>query len=196
MEDENSFYHHNFEPVPKTFWSDLSGKPFDSCMLCEKYLLDDGTQYLVEKAIKTYKGREISDTIFEYAICMPCRDKMHKQISTDSKRKLNAYFEEKFDMQERVKRFENGSTLEDRLQYCLVREEEKTDGGEYQIFAFCDGKDIMLDVMPYMITGEAMDEIVGLLSAETIDEINGFMNEHFNGPPEFKEILTGPRVFI
>ena len=186
----------NFEPIPKVFWSDLTGKPFEQCIMCERHLLEDGTQYLVEKAIKTYKGRYVKDTVFEYAICMDCRDTMHEKLSEESRVALSGYFNSRFNPAERVAKYEHG-TVEERLKHCLLEGEEPSEGGEYQIYALCDGSDMINDLMPFMIRGESLEAVMHLISAKSLDELNGFMKENFTGPPEFKEILDGgPRVFI
>lgn len=196
MDEEEPFHvFTNFEPVPKVFWSDLTGKPFDKCVMCERHLLEDGTQYLVEKAIKTYKGRDVKDTVFEYAICMDCRDQMHQKLSEESRIAINTYLNARIDPKQRLEDYEDKS-IEDRISVCVVDKDEASEGGEYQIYAFCDGGDIILDVMPYMIRGEAMDKLLNLISSRTLDELNGFMKENFTGPPEFKEILDGPRVIL
>ncbi len=51
-------------PVPKVFHSFATGMPFQQCKICEKNLLLDGTQYVIEKAIKRYPGYEAQDVMF------------------------------------------------------------------------------------------------------------------------------------
>ena len=58
------------EPIPSLFWSDITCKPFENCIKCERYLLEEGTLYLIEKAIKSYVGFDATSTVFEYAMCM------------------------------------------------------------------------------------------------------------------------------
>lgn len=40
-----------FIPIPPDFHSFLHDGPFTNCSVCDRYLLDDGTSYLVEKAL-------------------------------------------------------------------------------------------------------------------------------------------------
>ena len=39
--------------IPDRFYSDAEGKPFENCQMCGKFLLAEGTTYVVEKAIKS-----------------------------------------------------------------------------------------------------------------------------------------------
>ena len=197
-EDEELIWAKNWEPVPKVFWSDLTGKPFENCIMCEKYLLNDGTLYMIEKAFKSYNTDAADSTIFEYAICLECADKMQSKLSQESRLKMDAYYQERVDLFERRKKLEEvENNLGDRIGECLLLQQPAAKGGEYQIYAQCDGKDMVYLDMPFMICGEAVDELIQLMSNETLDELNGFMNDLTGGPPELRELLeAGPRVFV
>ena len=42
--------------IPEQFYSDGDGKPFENCVVCGKNLMEDGTRYVIEKAMKNYDG--------------------------------------------------------------------------------------------------------------------------------------------
>ena len=101
--------------IPKEFCSDLTSAPMERCISCDKYLLEQGTQYLIEKAFKRYQDTEIVNTIFEYAICYPCAQEMQSAMSADSMQKIGEYF---------AKNTVDLSVRRERILDDLVRERE------------------------------------------------------------------------
>jgi hypothetical protein len=49
---------------------------------------------------------------------------------------------------------------------------------------------------PYMICGEAMDDIVNLISNKTLDIINDFWADNIDLPPEFEDIFKTRKPII
>lgn len=188
----------NYIPVPKMFWSDLTGAPFEKCVMCETYLLEEGTPYVIEKAFKNYKGIKAVTTIFEYAMCVSCAEKMKSTLSASSQQKVQEHYAKNVNFHTRRKELEGNRNVEDWLSKCIMHKEEPSNNGEYQINALCDGQDLIFHDFPFMISGEAMDEIVGLLSQETLDELDNFKNKITSGPPELMELFesAGARVFV
>lgn len=185
--------------IPKIFFSDLTGTPISKCISCECDLLVDGTQYLIEKAIKPYKGYGTHSTIFEYAICMPCTHKMKNMISAKSMQGIMKYFSANLDVLGRqelmLKR--DYSSVNPWIEKCMVKGVDISELNECQIYAQCNGEHMMFGEFPYMVSGVALDEVVELLSAETLDDLDRFKNEHVDGPSEFQDLLqSGPKVFI
>lgn len=198
MSDNHFFTPTTSIPIPKIFWSDLTSKPFESCVMCEKNLLENGEQYLIEKALKGYRGVATTSTIFEYAMCLNCAEKMRATLSTDSKNKIDAYYSENVNFDERRNSLKDNLSPEEWLKECLLDKKEASDGGEFQIYGQCFGDHLILHDFPFMLRGEAVDRIVDLLSPETLDELNGFMQDLTSGPPEFQELLKigGPKIFV
>ena len=185
--------------IPKVFYSDLTGTPMSKCISCECNLLVSGTKYVIEKALKPYEGYYSYSTIFEYAICMSCAGKMKNLISAHSMKNITQYFKKNFDTKNiRRTLFENKSTdVESRLNRCMVKDTIITDLSECQIYAHCDGEQMLIGHFPYMVSGAALDEVVDLLSAETLDDLDKFKNEYVDGPSEFQDLLqSGPKVFF
>ncbi len=183
----------NEHDIPKEFYSFESNKPFENCIECERYLLEEGTEYIIEKALKSYEGFSAKDTVFDYAICMDCADSMRKKISKESWESMMKYFQENMDMQSRLEMQHNLPS--ENLKSCMVKKTNIDDCREYQIYAHCRGSKLNMDNPPYMISGEVMDELLHLLSEKTIDEMNGFMNKHFSPDPSLME-PTPPRLIL
>ncbi len=180
--------------IPKDFYSFETKAPFERCIECEKYLLDEETEYIIEKAVKNYEGYEARDIVFDYAICMNCAERMRKEISKESWEKMMQYFQENMNMQTQLELREN--TPEDNLRKCMIKKTGIDDCREYQIYAHCKGGKLNMDNPPYMISGEVMEELLPLLSDKTIDEMNGFMNKHFSPDPSIMEPAPPSLILI
>lgn len=183
--------HFKWMDIPDIFRSDLTEKPFEHCTVCGDNVLSPPKNYIVEKAFKHHAKFNITDTVFEYAVCMKCHQKMHKQFSKSSKQRIEAYFRQNTDLTGRkVKNFEEGKLgLEHWLGHCVVKGTEKDTMGEYQIAAHFVGDQMMLNEFPILLSGPAVDEVQELLSPETRGEIDDFTDQFLGLPPEFKEAL-------
>jgi hypothetical protein len=188
----------NFIAIPEVFHSFETGKPFEHCICCEAYLLADGTQYVIEKGIVRYLNTQVQDVAFEYAMCLPCVEKMRKRLSKDSLARMEAYFQERVDVTGRRQRLiQSGNrNIDDWLQYCLVSQTSLPETREYQIFAQCNGPDMLLGDTPYMLAGEVMAALQELLSPETKEVLDDFIDQHFGLPPAWKELIKDRKLFI
>lgn len=171
-------------PVPHEFHSFESGEPFKTCMVCQKNLLEDGQIYFIEKAFQK------QEVLFEYAICMECREEMQQDISEESMRKIQQYFQKHIDLVGRRKDLLNKHQLDHRpwLDRCLITGKRRQEAEQYQILTLCDGKDMLFSYLPYMISGEAMRTLTKLLSKTTRDRLDDFVDEYLGLPPEVKDL--------
>lgn len=188
----------NIIKIPHIFYSDANDKPFSNCIDCNKYLLTEGQQYIVEKVIKKYKDYDSSDTLFEYAICIACYLKLANSFSKLSIQRTEEYFEKNVDLESRRKNIlqKKDDDINEWISNCLIKGTQVEDISEYHIACHCDGNNMILTHLPYLISGEAIEEIQELLSTETRDEIDGFIKDNFDYPPEIKDILKDQPVFI
>ena len=181
------------DDIPEAFYSFETKSPFERCIECDKYLLDEDTEYIIEKAIKNYQGYSAKDVIFDYAICMDCAEQMRKEVSKESWEKMMQYFQANLQVQNRLK-MQNNSPAEN-LSTCMVKKTHVDNCQEYQIYAHCKGGKLNLENPPYMLSGEVMEELLPLLSNSTIDQMNGFMNKHFSPDPSLME-PTPPSLIL
>ncbi len=177
-----------YADIPPELYSDATGKPFSSCLLCKCDLLTPGTLYIIEKAVKNYKDFNTTDTIFEYAMCFACVEKFRGKISDTSRARIDIYFAERVDLVQRRERLIAAEEFDPKewLSHCIIKGKRAHEFSEYQLYCQCDGTQLIFAYMPFMIGGEAMDEMMQLLSNETLGEIGGFMNEYFGVPPELE----------
>lgn len=178
-------------PVPKTFHSFATGKPFDRCVVCGKHLLENGTQYVIEKAVKKYPGFGVQDVIYEYAMCIGCCTRMRETLSGESLVVIDRYFDNRVNLVERRRRMLQtaGLNLDAWLGQCLLTGTPQEDLAEYQLYAHCDGPDLLFSYLPYMISARVLSDLSDLISAETKDVLDDFIDEHFGLPPELKQLL-------
>ena len=141
----------------------------------------------------------LCSTIFEYAICMPCTHQMKNMISAKSMQRIMKYFSANLDLVGRQELILKGdySSVNPWIEQCMVKGINISEISECQIYAQCNGENLIFGEFPYMVSGVALDEVVELLSAETLDDLERFKNEHVDGPSEFQDLLqSGPKVFI
>lgn len=181
--------------IPKEFYSYEKEGLFTNCIECSRELLDGSCDYVIEKAIRNYKGFKAEDVIFDYAICMNCAMEIQQSLSRESLQNIQQYMEQNMQLDARAKQMEYLNENHSRfVDECLVSSQPKSTCEEYQIFAYCRGDKMNLGMPPYMISGEVLDEISELLSDETRDELNGFFNKHFSPAPGMFE--PDPRLIL
>ncbi len=153
---------------------------------------------MVEKAFKRYPDYQAEDVIFEYAMCMDCGMKMRNELSAESLANIENYFAQNVDFERRQELLMAKQDLntEDWLKHCLVKGTPTEALNEYQIFGHFDGTQMVYSVFPYMIGGEALDELGALLSDKTLDELDDFMGNNFGLPPELKELIPTRRLVL
>ena len=163
--------------IPPIFHSFDTKSPFNKCIECER-ALDEDCHYVIEKAIRKYEGFAAEDVIFDYAICVDCAMEIRNSFSASSKAKMDEYFLENAS---RIRSIAEGDT---GLQACLLSGKKAEELKEYQIYAPCVGQKLNGQIQPYLISSEAQDEIMNLISNETLDILNGFFDKHFSPDPE------------
>ncbi len=183
--------------IPKEFYSFSSGALFERCIDCDRYLLEKETEYFIEKAIKKYDGYAAQDVIFEYAICSDCAERVRKDMSKESLKKVENFFLHQVDMMQRMEMImDNPGNPSAYINQCLVMGTNVEDLQEFQLYAHCKGDKLELGQMPYLISGAVLDEIQHLLSSQTLDELNGFMGKHFGPAPDLMEPIPSRRVVL
>jgi hypothetical protein len=184
--------------IPPIFYPFEKASPFSHCVSCNKYLLDEEVEYVIEKAIRQYPEFGTSDVIFEYAMCLECADKMKKTLSRESLKCVQAYMVNKSNLLEHSHRLQASHNWnpKDWIGHCIFTGQRIEDQNEYQIFAHCKGKQLFFSAMPYMISSQAMDEMAELLSPKTQDELNRFIDNNFGLPPELRKTFKDHPVML
>jgi len=185
--------------IPEQFYSDSDGKHFQTCVVCGKNLLEEGTHYVIEKAMKNYEGYDFSSTVFEYAMCMVCYQKMQEGMSEESMKNMQLYYQDIVEAKSN-----NGQImldlstfdLKDWLSKCFFKDKPVREMKEYQLIGQFNGRRMVMNTPPMAIGEEVMEDMVDLLSEKTKDEMDRF-REQFLGPsPEIQELFKGRKLLL
>ncbi len=199
MDSEMDFFNMEQLSIPEEFKDSTSGKQFEKCKVCETSLQNPYIIYFIEKAIRKNIITGKNDVIFEYAICYNCAMNLSSGYSKQSQENLMQYFSA-IDFNNRNKNLhqilKEKKPLDKLFSNCIVKGTSKENLEEYQLIGLFQGSHIMPTFAPFMLGGEATDEMMNLLSDQTLGEIDDFIGEHFTGPPGFSEFLKKPRHVI
>ena len=185
-----------FSPIPQLFWSVYESGPFVRCIHCEVPLLE-ANAYVVQK-------RMVGDeSVFEMALCERCCGGI--QYSEETKEKITEYMA-KFFEHRAVKLLESSdgphvidvSEVEDEetgqamtrecLDYCLICRTPRSECHRYSATAHCRLQELIAQISPVsrtplMVCDKCELGMAELISKETRDSWDRFVEEHFDGPP-------------
>lgn len=181
------------DEVPKSFHADLTGAPMTNCVLCNCEF-EEFTDYLIEKSFKRVNSGVVH-TLFEYAICLECVPTMQGRMSKESQESITKYFESKVDISSRFSQQfeENQFDTEKWIDHCLITKKPTDELQEFQIYGQFKGNRMVFGAFPYAISGQILDEMIGLLSAKSLDEMNGFKDQIISPDPTLKELFPTNR---
>lgn len=181
-------------PIPESLHSTETGEPISTCLVCDKPLLDDSTEYLIEKGVRQYESYDVQETIFGYALCMDCHVTLQQAFSDRSRQRCQTYLASHIDAHDRATSLLEGEDFSpnDWIRQCAIHDTPRENLREFQVLAHCQGEKMLLSHLPLLIGGTAVDELTQLLSDETIDDLGGFRDEYFGLPPELKQNVQGP----
>ena len=153
-------------PIPRVLFSEYEDRPFKICTRCGESLAHFKEGYRISKVFKA------AETIFEYALCVPCLQNMAEESSAESR---DALFDFQFSRLRDVKGYHECA-------YCDRPEAPTTEGNpqEYGLAAICMGEQ-MAEVN--RICSLCMDEMGELVSEETRSGWDRFVEENFPGVP-------------
>ena len=190
--------------IPKEFFNSETNQPFSNCLVCECNLMEESQPYAIERAIRHYPEMELKSVVFEYALCAKCISQMENDLSSETKMSIMKYFSENLDLSSRPKWQPAEDEDEEAIPFdvsewidkCSVKGVPRSELYEYTLCARCIGGKIIPEVVPYMISGLAQDDLVDLFSNKSLGFLDDFTDKHFSGPPEFKELFKGRPILV
>ncbi len=192
-----NYYNLPVTDIPDIFLPHKSDNPFSNCVNCNCNLLNEKTEYVIEKAVRQYRKFQTSDVIFEYAMCMSCAELMRRELSRESLERVEQFTHKSNLLKSRQALInQNDWNIDHWVSHCAVSGEAIESQEEYQLFAHCRGGQLVFSAMPYMISSTTAQAMTELLSAKTRDELNRFVDDNFGLPPEFKEPITDNPILI
>ena len=184
--------------IPKVFYSDAEDKPFETCVVCGKDLLHGDEPYMVEKVFKTYERHDFKSTVFEFAICLDCHQKMQESMSQESIQNIQNFMNRL--MQQRGSNVImidlHNFDINRWLSKCFFTDTPVDDMDEYQAVGMFKGDKMVLNQPPMVMGNAIMEKMSDLLSEKTRDEMNGFKEKHLGPPPEFSEFIYGKKLIM
>jgi hypothetical protein len=195
--------------IPQPFFNSETNQPFSNCLVCECNLMEESQPYAIERAIRHYPEMELKSVVFEYALCAKCIAQTENELSGDTKMSIMQYFAQNLDLASRPQwkpaeeEGENSDPVEEVpfdvnkwIDTCSVKGVPRSELYEYTLCARCIGGKIIPEVVPYMISGLAQDDIVDLFSNKSLGFLDDFTDKHFSGPPELKELFKGRPILV
>lgn len=118
------------------------------------------------KISKVFKRGEV---IFEYALCFHCADRMMRESSEESRRQLNEFH------QQRARAVQGTHD-------CVLceRTRDELEPQEFALVAGCVGPGLLES---HLVCSHCMEEMSDLVSEETRNQWNRFVEENFPGVP-------------
>lgn len=151
---------------------------------------------MIEKAIIQTQPHQTKNTVFEYAMCYDCWLKTKEKLSKESLQRIKSYFEERVNLQKRFEEKRNETRLDHWIGNCMITGKSKDELSEYQIACQCDGPEMAHFQMPYLISGEVTDEIMQLLSEQTLGEMDNFKDKLMTPSPDLQELFTRKKILL
>ncbi len=193
--------YHELPEIPAEFYNSDTGVPFTECMVCQCDLIQEQEPYAVERAIRHYPELELDNVVFEYALCARCVGDMEREISKKTMLAIMGYFREHISYGQRPTWNPEDAehavfNCEEWTGHCAVKGMPRKELFEYSLHARCIGDRIIPEVIPYMISGQAQDDLVGLFSNASLGFLDDFTDRHFSGPPELKELFKGRPILV
>ena len=184
--------------IPERFFSDVTDKPFESCNICDKSLLENDEPYVIEKAMRNYEGHDFSSTIYEFAICHDCHSNMQKSMSAESLQSLQNYYTSVMVSKgnQPIMIDMNNFDMDTWLSKCFFMGEEINGMKEYQVVGQFKGSKMIMNTPPIIIGEGAMKQMAELLSEKTTDEMNGFRDKFLGPSPELEELIYGKKLIL
>lgn len=191
MKPEDLLFRGQRHEIPTIFYDTVEERPIEECKICGKALLTSDEPYVIEKA---FKQKEV---LFEYAMCMDCANNMRQDMSKDSMQRIEQFMLQNGRFQDRFNdlRYEDFDT-DKWLNNCIITNQDRDEQEEYQIQGIFMGDQMVSNQFPYMISGEAMEQMQELLSPETRGEIDRFKDEFFDLPPELADLFKDPKYIL
>lgn len=153
-----------FHPTPESLHSEETGRPFSHCYDCGGSLLDSDNGHVLQKVY--HKG----EVIMEIAICAPCHSKLQASYSIESRERLWNFFLDHADFAKRAEKFRPIPVggINPWINHCFTCGATRASCDEFAVAAHCLGADLIYGETPIMMCARCMEELMSLLSAETL----------------------------
>ncbi len=178
--------------IPDIFYSTDSKEPFKECMICSTPLYEGAIDYIIEKAFRNYRGSNVRDVVYEFAMCHECMQKLYETYSEQSRKRLEEFLLNNTNLSSRRERLIEKEVFEinDWVGTCAVTGKPMDECETFQISGQFFGSLMAYTYIPWMISDEAADQMVALLSTETLGDIDDFYNKYIDLTSDFGKFFS------
>lgn len=178
--------------LPARFHSVETGAPFTHCHDCKQSLeaCEDG--FVVQKA---YARGEV---ILELALCNDCNDKLQNSYSTESRDRIWNFYLDHADLPGRLRKFSAIPVGDEGpwIDHCMTCSTARASLDEYVVAAQVFEGDLVYGETPMMICSGCMDKIVEMLSEESRESYDRWMDRVSPAAPELEGDRPRVRIFM
>jgi len=174
-------------PVPRPFWSEYLDEPFATCVDCGEPL-EDSPVHVIQKRFVA------GEAVFEMAICENCRQSLVSEYSVETRQNIENYLAADGQLTSRISEISpdvlNDVTalLRHCMDQCVVCQTPRDKCHKYTLAGGGCHFDLIVQISPQgqtpvMICDKCESGLQDLISAQTRDRWNRFIDENFDGPP-------------
>lgn len=152
---------------------------YRECVQCGRLVGADGEPYYVERALRR------GEPLFEYAMCDTCVFALQNELSRESIERVTAIWFAQFDFDARWRRLGESLDPGPLVESCVLEGTPRAELEEFQVWAWvADGRLVVDDSAPGILSGLAAERIAAVLSRSTRDRLDEFVRDRLGVPPE------------
>lgn len=160
--------------IPREYHSEYEDRPFQACTRCGESLADVADGYQI---VKYWHNGE---TTYEYAICHACHEGLLREISNESRERLEKFHAEHF----------NARRGRERCAVCGCLDDEIPQQ-EFSRTAFVVGENLQTEIL---VCGQCTQRMQELMSEHTRGVWERFLAENFPTAPSGE--LPEPTILV
>lgn len=183
-----------FDGIPAFFNQYDTQTPFVRCTMCET-LLQEQEKYIIEKVFKQNKKLQISEIVYEYAICWGCASEAGSEVSEESKKAIAKVFEDHSEQLSRKLEYLHSTekyTLESWLERCSLTGKEIRLCNEYAVSCIVENGNMVFEQGPMVVSDDFMERLQNVLSVETRRSFDRLRDRVYDGSPSIEELIFSP----
>ena len=184
--------HHRLHDLPEIFHSEETNRPFDHCQDCGDAFEHCEDGHLIQKVISN------GETILEIAICSPCHQTLLESYSQESRERIWNFYLDHGDIGQRLKKFFPipVGNPDPWINHCITCGASRASVREYAIASQVIADQLVYGETPLMICLGCTERIVEMMSEQSRDTYDRWLDRVAPGPPESAQPTPRPRVFI
>ena len=171
------------------FHSYETEEAFTECCDCGCNL-QDVEMYVVNQS---FAGNEC---VFEFAMCLQCREKINDQLSEDSRVAMFDFMHDHADMQTRLEKLGHDSDTGQYIENCVTCGKSRADAKSYTLGAMFTGYCLIKGPFPLLICDDCESKMADSISDETRKFWDNYIAENFPGPPSEIDLPTRTKPIL